>query len=168
MGLTIKKSGFTLIELLIVIAVMSILASVVFVALNPLARFQDSRNTRRRTDVATILNAIKLYETDNDGESLSDMEYMTEDVAYGIGDSGDCSLTCVSPVLTADGECIDIGYLSGLGYLPDVPIDPNAAGASSANTHYYLIKNSSGSITVGACDEELGTNDALPDISITK
>jgi prepilin-type N-terminal cleavage/methylation domain-containing protein len=162
------ETGFTLIELLIVIAVMAILTSIVFVALNPLARFQDSRNTRRRTDVVSILNAIKLYETDNDGLPLADMEAMTVGVAYALGDTGACPLTCVAPDLTADGSCIDIGYLVGLGYLPVIPVDPNAPGASVANAHYYLIKNSGGSLTVGACDEEKGTNEAIPNISVTK
>jgi prepilin-type N-terminal cleavage/methylation domain-containing protein len=160
--------GFTLIELLIVIAVMAILTSIVFVVLNPLARFQDSRNARRRTDVESILNAIKLYETDNDGQMLSDMETMTEGVAYGLGDSGDCQLSCAAPVLTSEGSCIDIGYLVGLGYLPEIPFDPNAVGASISNAHYYLVQNPGGSLTVGACDEEKGTSESIPDISITK
>ena len=44
-----KRRGFTLIELLVVIAIISILAVVVFVALDPVTRFQDARDSRRPT-----------------------------------------------------------------------------------------------------------------------
>ena len=50
-----KKSGFTLIELLVVIAIIATLATVVFVALNPVQRFSDARNSRRWNDVNTML-----------------------------------------------------------------------------------------------------------------
>jgi len=41
-----SKKGFTLIELLVVIAIISILAVVVFVALDPVKRFADARNSK--------------------------------------------------------------------------------------------------------------------------
>ena len=43
--------GFTLIELLVVIAIIATLAVLVYVALDPVRRFQESRNSRRWTDV---------------------------------------------------------------------------------------------------------------------
>ncbi|EKD47532.1 MAG: hypothetical protein ACD_66C00019G0006, partial [uncultured bacterium] len=41
------KKGFTLIELLIVIAIIAILAAAIFVALDPVTRFQEARDARR-------------------------------------------------------------------------------------------------------------------------
>lgn len=38
------NKGFTLIEILVVIAIIAILATVVFVALDPVTRFADARN----------------------------------------------------------------------------------------------------------------------------
>ena len=54
-----NKQGFTLIELLIVIAIIAILAGVVFVSLNPSQRFKDARDATRWKAVATAAN-IKL------------------------------------------------------------------------------------------------------------
>ena len=49
-----ENKGFTLLELLIVIAVLAVLAGVLFVALNPASRLEDSRNAKRWTDVNAI------------------------------------------------------------------------------------------------------------------
>ena len=61
------NKGFTLIELLIVIAIIAILAAVVFVSLDPLTRFQDARDARRWTDVDAVLSAMKLDQVDQGG-----------------------------------------------------------------------------------------------------
>ena len=52
-----RLQGFTLIELLIVIGIIAVLAAATFVALNPLTRFQDARDARRRTDISAVLSA---------------------------------------------------------------------------------------------------------------
>ena len=54
-----KNKGFTLIEILIVVAIISILSGIVFYALDPGARFEDSRNTRRKADSEAIIGALK-------------------------------------------------------------------------------------------------------------
>lgn len=164
-----KNRGFTLVELLIIIAVLSILATVVFVALNPLARFQDARNSRRWTDVVNIIGAIKMYQVDHGGYYLTDIQSLTADNAYQIGgaESG-CNITCSNPTITLQDACVDIGPLADSGLLPSIPIDPNASGASADQTHYYLMRNTNGSVTVGACDEEKGSAEAPPAITVTR
>jgi len=144
-------TGFTLIELLIVIAVIAILAGVVFVALDPLARFQDARNAKRWAAVNAISDAIKLYQIDHGGAHGTEVEELTTGLAYQIGadDSGACSDTCSNPTVVLQADCVDLdGYISG-EYLQEIPIDPNASGASDDETRYYLIKNDNGSVTVG-------------------
>ena len=59
------KKGFTLIELLVVIAILSILLVIVLVAINPARQTRSARNTQRRADVLTILNAVNQYFVDN-------------------------------------------------------------------------------------------------------
>lgn len=170
--MNINKKGFTLIELLIVIAVMAILTTVVFVALNPLARFQDARNNRRNTDVTALISALKLGQIDNGGSYYSDIEDATVGTAYMIGKGTDAStIECLYPTVTLDAQCIDFSYYVEVGgYLPDVPIDPNAGanGADEEYTGYYFIKNANGSITIGSCYEEAGTAGTPREISVKR
>lgn len=63
-----NKKAFTLIELLVVIAIMAGAVAVVFVALNPLARFREARNVRRWQDVDAIAGALRLYQINNHGQ----------------------------------------------------------------------------------------------------
>jgi prepilin-type N-terminal cleavage/methylation domain-containing protein len=59
--------AFTLIELLVVIAVIAILAVVVVLVLNPAELLKQSRDANRLSDMATLTNAINLYNTDQSG-----------------------------------------------------------------------------------------------------
>jgi len=158
--------GFTLIELLIVIAVMAILTTVVFVALNPMARFQDSRNARRWADVNAMMSAIKLHQIDNNGVYLVEINDLTEDLVYQIGLGNDCNTACLG--MTLQSACVEIEGLSDLGYIAGIPFDPSTSNVDNEKTRYYLIKRSEGTITIGACDEEMGSGSILPVISVTR
>ena len=164
------KNGFTLVELLIVIGVIAVLASLAFVGLDLLARFQDSRNAQRWTDVNAILSAIKLHQVDNQGIYDSSISSLTDELYYQIGedDEGNCADTCVSPGITMEAACVDLdSFISG-DYLQEIPIDPSDTNASYNETRYYLIKHTSGAITVAACSEEQGSATAVPTISVTR
>ena len=160
------ESGFTLIELLIVVGVIAILAALVFVALNPLGRFQDSRNAQRWSDVNAIASAIKINQIDNGGNYLSAFDDLSLDLYYQIGEGSSCHITCPGVILQP--TCVDLSELIGDGYLPSIPFDPNASGADGDYTHYYLVESSNGTITVGSCDEEAGTGASTPVISVTR
>jgi prepilin-type N-terminal cleavage/methylation domain-containing protein len=147
------KQGFTLIELLIIIAIIAILTTVVFVALNPLARFQDARNSRRWTDVNAILSAIKLNQVDNGGAYFTELISKEDSVRYQIGSGSNCNDCSL-----ASSECLEIDDLIDKGYLPSMPVDPNADGASTEATKYYVVRNPNGSIEVGACFSEIGSS----------
>lgn len=163
-----KINAFTLIELLIVIAVMAILTSVVFVALNPLGRFQDARNNTRWTDVNTILQAIKIDQVDNGGTYLTEISDLTADLYYMIGEGSTCNLTCANPTVVLQSDCVDLVSLADEGYMPSVPYDPNATGADTDHSYYYMLRATNGTITVGSCSEEAGSGASTPQISVSR
>lgn len=60
-----NKQGFTLIELLVVIGVLAILTVGLIVAINPLAKIQDSRDVKRQVHLRSIANALDEYYLNN-------------------------------------------------------------------------------------------------------
>jgi prepilin-type N-terminal cleavage/methylation domain-containing protein len=166
----IQKAGFTLIELLIVVAVIAILAALAFVALNPLARFQDARNAQRWADVNALLGAIKLDQVDNGGAYHANIAAMSDNTYYQIGDAttGCDTPACSNPTVSMQSACVDIYGLISEGYIAALPIDSNASGVSDAKTGYYLYKYDSGQISVGSCHEELGSNSSIPTIEVSR
>lgn len=158
----LTKKGFTLIELLIVIAIIAILAGVVFVSLDPLKRFQDARNASRWTDTTAILSAIKVDQVDNGGSYFSELAAATAGTNYMVSadpppaPSSGCKPASCSQV-TSDSSCLSLDELSTQGYLAKIPTSPNGVGTwTNSITGYYLSKNANGSVTVGACDAEGG------------
>ncbi len=145
------NQGFTLIELLIVVAIIAILASVVFVALNPLQRFKDARDAHRWSDVAELLNAIKLNQIDNGGTYLTAIDTAVTSSVYQIGVVGSsCNSGCNATSTAA--ACLDLSGLVTSGHIGSIPKDPITG--TDARTYYYLDKSSAGIITVGACNPE--------------
>lgn len=144
--------GFTLIELLIVIAIIAILAAVVFVALDPASRFSKARNARRQSDVESIAAAVVTYQVDNDGSLPTAVSALTAGSAYIVGTAASgCDAGCTAT--TTQAACVDLAALVTGGYLGSVPLDPTAG--TTAKSLYYVIKNSTGTLTAGACVPEL-------------
>ena len=57
------QRGFTLIELMVVLVIIGVLAALIVP--NVLDRTDDARATAARTDVANLMQALKLYKLDN-------------------------------------------------------------------------------------------------------
>lgn len=158
-----KQQGFTLIELLIVIAIIAIIAAVAFVALDPLTRFQDSRDAARWSDVAALVSAIKVDQVDNRGSYAYGVSYDTSAAAVVAGTeymisnattTTGCNASACTAVAAVD-DCVNLNELVREGYVGSLPASPNGSGSwSSTLTGYYLIYNSNGSVTIGACEAE--------------
>ncbi len=146
-----SKSGFTLIELLIVIAIIAILVSVVFVALNPLELFAESRNAQRWVKVSELLTSVHVYIIQNDG-LLPNASNWQEGRTYVLGTAPTgCNSTCGATSTLA--TCLNLSDLVQDKKISQIPQDPKTGSAS--NTDFYIYRDDSSVITVGACDPEL-------------
>lgn len=63
-----QADGFTLLEILLVVIVISILLVVVIIAINPYKTLAETRNSKRLSDVRTVLDATYQYAIDHNGD----------------------------------------------------------------------------------------------------
>ena len=131
------KRGFTLIELLVVIAIISILSVVVFVALDPVTRFADARDSRRFVDSTTLLTAVHQKIVDQGGDLPAGL---TKGMA--ATEIGSCG-TCANLAATLSA------------YLKEIPKDPKVGTAS--NSGYNVEVNTDGIVTITAPNAENAT-----------
>ena len=160
-----KSVGFTLIELLVVITIIAILATVVFVALNPIQRFRDARNSRRWTDVNNILTALHECIIDNDGSTtdcipaneadggnaivFDGTEY--EIVTDASGEDSGCDSPCTNAGESDD--CIALDAATDFSaYLKELPVDPG--GVTTGHTEYQISIDTNNIITITSCSAE--------------
>ncbi len=153
------SKGFTLIELLIVIAIIAILAAIVFVALNPLKRFQDSRDSKRAADIENILAAIKVNQVDNGGSYLAAISTTTTGSVYMIGTDAPGTANAYNafctPTVTGTSTIVNLAGLVTSGHLGSIPVSPNGAGTwTDGHTGYTLSRASTGIITINSCEGE--------------
>lgn len=159
-----KTNAFTLIELLVVIGILAILLTIVLIAINPARQFAQSNNTRRRSDINAILNAIHQYSVDNRGNIT----------ALGIPvDDADPLNGSEAEVMGSDvaGGQIDLCALLVPTYISALPVDPqdgtssDGAGAAVSDctaaydTGYEVVQSNVANnirITVTAPGAELG------------
>lgn len=139
------KKGFTLIEILIVVAIISILASVVLVGLGPTQR--AGRDARRISDLRQIQTALELY--------FNKCGYYP-----GIAASPACA-TAFTPTAAADRAqwtaLSTILQTSGIGIVNPLPNDPTL----SASYKYGVAPAPAGnSYVIGATLED-SSNPAL-------
>jgi prepilin-type N-terminal cleavage/methylation domain-containing protein len=145
------KSGFTLLEILLVVGIISILAGIVILAINPTKQLGDTRNAQRRSDVLTILNAIYQYTID----STIAVPHAIADFDDAKGFSGSPDDLCVGDGTDTPGS--DLAAFLVPDYITDTPLDPDGS-------EYYINKNTNGRITVCAPSTENG----IADIEVTR
>jgi prepilin-type N-terminal cleavage/methylation domain-containing protein len=138
------QKGFTLIELLVVIGILAVLLAITLIAINPASQFAKANNTKRRSDVNAILNAINQYMADNKGNLPAGIAT----TARQISNTGADLCTVLVPQ-----------------YIAALPVDPQtnngtpvqqAQCAAAYGTNYDVVQSTSDSrLTVSAPGAEL-------------
>jgi prepilin-type N-terminal cleavage/methylation domain-containing protein len=159
-----KNKSFTLIELMMVVAIISILAGAIFVAIDPVRRFAEARNAERWSNTTALLGAIMKYQIDNDGEAPTVVSDLTPGFYYQLGTETaiSCANTCTQK--TVQAECKDLTSALVDYYIHEIPKDPKTG--TDLITDYYIIKSTTGRITIGACEPE-AEGGVTPDIKVS-
>jgi len=148
----IRQKGFTLIEILLVIALIAILAGIVIFAINIPKQLAAARDTQRRSDVNSLLNAVYQYSIDNGS------------IPASINHSDNCGAYPANEICRVKNNCSGVTELSVLTddqkYLVDIPADPSYTGYGSG---YFVYANTNNRVTVCAPYAESGTT-----ISVTR
>ena len=138
-----NQKGFTLIEILVVIGILAVLFAIALVAINPARQFSQANNTKRRSDVNALLNAVHQYAADNKGALPSAITTSVLTIGKGVGEADICA-----SVVTK--------------YIAALPRDPLVTGgdvtdcAATYTTNYTVVKSATDNrITVAAPGAEL-------------
>src|SRR5438477_9537732 len=115
------QRGFTLIELLVVIGILAVLLAITLIAINPARQFGQANNTRRRSDVLQLLNAIHQYVASNKGQLPASVSGLAVNTPTAISKTG------------AD-VCADLVT----NYMPALPTEPslNTANVTDCASSY--------------------------------
>ncbi len=139
-----SRTGFTLIELLLVIGIIAILAAMTIIAINPTRQLNAARDTQRRSDVQSILNAVYQWSIDNNGA----ISTIPDNVSSTATDNSWSQKICKTTFNPTGVECVNLKHLSG-SYLVSIPIDPRQP-TGTGYTGYKIWKDVSGRVTVAA------------------
>lgn len=143
-----NQKGFTLVELLVVIGILTILLSIVLIAINPARQFAQSNNTKRRADVVAIMNAVTQYAADNNGALPTGIDGTPNNIGSDVADVDICS------------DLVDT-YLAEMPY---DPLDGDWTDCDDYDTGYEIsTTGSSGRVIISAPSAELSE-----DIEITR
>jgi type IV pilus assembly protein PilA len=121
------ERGFTLIELLVVIGILAVLLAITLIAINPARQFAQANNTKRSSDVSSILNAIGQFQADNRGALPGGMPAAgaaAQIIGAGVGEANICAALVtqyiaqlpVDPLTnggTAIADTCPVGYTTG-------------------------------------------------------
>jgi len=146
------RKGFTLIELLIVIAIIGFLAAAILVAVDPVKRIQDSRDSRRSEEAYSVLNAILNKQVDDrrlyEGETTAPVDANTASSQVIVRTTAgvNCTIPGTAPTCPGDGSSLSLDTSGALScvvllddntsnatglvdvYISELPIDPIGSG----------------------------------------
>lgn len=154
------KKGFTLIELLVVIGILGILLAIVLVALNPARQFAQANNTKRESDVTTLLNAIHQYAADNKGKLPANMPTTVQGAVDVKGDGTGTGTGDICAALTPT-------YVAALPTDPSLNTAQVSVCTAAYDTGYTVAVDANGRVTVAAPDQQAVSGQTV-NISVTR
>ncbi len=109
-----RQAGFTLIELLVVIGILAVLLAITLIAINPARQFSQANNTKRRSDVNALLNAVNQSMADNKGAIPAGITGTAKNISKA---GADICLALVPTYIAAlpTDPTTGVGTLSGAG-----------------------------------------------------
>jgi prepilin-type N-terminal cleavage/methylation domain-containing protein len=151
------QKGFTLIELLVVIGILAVLLAIVLIAINPARQFSQANDTKRRSDVNALLNAVHQYAADNRGVitalNITEMSQEISNDPAQLHWTGAGICTALVPT-----------YIAALPTDPALNVDPvTDCGEVDFRTGYFVSRSATDNrITVSASGE------LVDEISVTR
>ena len=149
-------------KIFLIFVIIFILVGVTLIVIGLKNNFKESRNNKRITDVALILNTVYQYYINNDGSLplaiQEDENCLDPNTIVEICKKGYDTLICLENQKIPMPNIIDSGE-----YIDNWPVDPT--GENEFGIGYNIIKSNNGRITVCAPYAE-GIN--IINISITR
>jgi type IV pilus assembly protein PilA len=149
-----NQSGFTLIELLVVIGILAILLAITLIAINPNKHFQDTRNAKRSSDVAAILDSIYEYESSNNGSQPPSVANVTTAVALGALASENATAAA-----TFSGGALTLNGISGNLITNTGTVTVSGCTTSANNGTFPITAATATSVTVTNASGVAGDTD---------
>lgn len=135
-------AGFTLIELLVVIGILAILLSIVLIAINPARQFGQANNTKRRSAVTQILNAVGAYAAENKGNLPTQITVTNTEISTAGIDLCNVLVSKYIPALPTDP-------ILNITDVAPCPVSP-----ATYATGYWIVKDAGNRVTVTAPSAE--------------
>lgn len=140
-----RQRGFTLPEILVTVGILAMLAVIVIIAIDPVRRFEDARDSRRLSDTQAIAGAIHQYTIDHKGMLPPGLDKRERQI--GSATNG-CELKTTHCVIEQTTDCVHLAQALK-PYLDPVPNDPSLG--SPTLTHYSVRIGDNNAVIVRAC-----------------
>lgn len=170
------SAGFTLIELLIVIGILSILATVVLLVINPAQMIKQSRDGNRITEINQINKALLIYQAFGGSTGMGTHTKVYVSIPSSQADCSDLSLPPLGGGYTyVCSSSANYQKINGTGWIPvdltsiqsssgtlfaNLPIDPLN---TVANGYYYTYIPGSWALSATMESEKHVTTTAIND-----
>lgn len=152
-----NKKGFTLIELLIVIGIISILAGIVLVAVNPAQQFGKANDSERKSEIGTMLSAIYQFQTSPTARGALPECLLGAVPAPAAIPECDTDSSGTGGINGAFEGAVELGTPAGAStydcsttlvpsYLREIPIDPTSTYTAAA-TGYWVCQDTTGAVS---------------------